>query len=68
LHHPQFRARRLPCNAPPSTALRANPICGLIALRACNQMVAIKVLDLRDDCPGWRVKTRMTNSSSCPSD
>jgi hypothetical protein len=44
---------------PPCSALRANQIYYLIAALAYDLMVAIKLLDLNDDCQGWRVKTLM---------
>jgi len=44
---------------PPCSALRANQVYYLIAALAYNLMVAIKLLDLNDDCQGWRVKTLM---------
>jgi hypothetical protein len=42
---------------PPCSALRANQIYYLIAALAYDLMVAIKLLDLSDDCQGWRIKT-----------
>lgn len=44
---------------PPCSALRANQIYYLIAALAYDLMVAIKLLDLNDDCQGWRIKTLM---------
>lgn len=44
---------------PPCSALRANQVYYLIATLAYDLMVAIKLLDLQDDCQGWRVKTLM---------
>lgn len=44
---------------PPCSALQANQVYYLIAALAYNLMVAIKLLDLGDDCQGWRVKTLM---------
>ncbi|MCX8090708.1 MAG: hypothetical protein N3I86_07205 [Verrucomicrobiae bacterium] len=41
------------------SALIVNPIDYLIAALAYNLMVAIKLLDLTDDCQGWRVQTLM---------
>jgi len=37
----------------------ANQVYYLIAALAYDLMVAIKLLDLNDDCQGWRVKTLM---------
>jgi hypothetical protein len=47
----------LDLHRPPCSALMANQIYYLIAALAYDLMVAIKLLDLRDDCQGWRVKT-----------
>ena len=44
---------------PPCSALMANQVYYLIAAPAYDLMVAIKLLDLNDDCQGWRVKTLM---------
>ena len=44
---------------PPCSALRANEIYYLIAARAYNLMAAVRLLDLNDDCQGWRVRTWM---------
>jgi len=44
---------------PPGSALIANQICYLIAALAYDLMVAIKLLDLNDDCQGWRIRTLM---------
>ena len=44
---------------PPCSALQANQIYYLVAALAFNLMVAIKVLDLKDDCQGWQLKTLM---------
>lgn len=44
---------------PPCSALQANQVYYLIAALAYNLMVAIKVLDLKDDCQGWQLKTLM---------
>jgi len=44
---------------PPCSALRANEIYYLIAALAYNLMAAVRVLDLNDDCQGWRVRTLM---------
>ncbi len=44
---------------PPCLALRANQVYYLIAALAYDLMVAIKLLDLKDDCQGWQLKTLM---------
>ena len=44
---------------PPCSALIANQVYYLIAALAYDLMVAIKLLDLNDDCQGWRIKTLM---------
>ena len=44
---------------PPCSALRANEIYYLIAALAYNLMAAVKLVDLNDDCQGWRVQTLM---------
>jgi hypothetical protein len=49
----------LDLHRPPCSALRANQVYYLIAALAYNLMVAIKLLDLSDDCQGWRIKTLM---------
>jgi hypothetical protein len=49
----------LDLHRPPCLALIANQIYYLIAALAYDLMVAIKLLDLNDDCQGWRVKTLM---------
>ena len=49
----------LDLHRPPCSALRANQIYYLIAALAYDLMVAIKLLDLNDDCQGWRIKTLM---------
>jgi hypothetical protein len=49
----------LDLHRPPCSALRANQIYYLVAALAYNLMVAIKLLDLNDDCQGWRIKTLM---------
>jgi hypothetical protein len=49
----------LDLHRPPCSALRANQVYYLIAALAYNLMIAIKVLDLSDDCQSWRVKTLM---------
>jgi Transposase DDE domain group 1 len=47
----------LDLHRPPCSALLANQIYYLIAALAYDLMVAIKVLDLKDDCQGWQLKT-----------
>ncbi len=47
----------LDLHRPPCSALRANEVYDLIAALAYGLMVAIKLLDLKDDCQSWRVKT-----------
>lgn len=49
----------LDLHRPPCSALRANQIYYLIGALAYDLMVAIKLLDLNDDCQGWRIKTLM---------
>lgn len=49
----------LDLHRPPCAALIANQVYYLIAALAYDLMVAIKLLDLGDDCQGWRVKTLM---------
>lgn len=49
----------LDLHRPPCSALIANQIYYLIAALAYDLMVAIKLLDLNDDCQGWRIKTLM---------
>jgi Transposase DDE domain group 1 len=49
----------LDLHRPPCSALQANQIYYLIAALAYDLMVAIKVLDLKDDCQGWQLKTLM---------
>ena len=44
---------------PPCAALRANQAYYLIAALAYDLMVAVKALDLTDDCQGWRLRTLM---------
>lgn len=44
---------------PPCSALKANQAYYLIAALAYDLMVAVKVLDLSDDCQGWRLRTLM---------
>lgn len=49
----------LDLHRPPCSALIANQMYYLIAALAYDLMVAIKLLDLNDDCQGWRIKTLM---------
>lgn len=49
----------LDLHRPPCLALRANQVYYLIGALAYNLMVAIKLLDLKDDCQGWQLKTLM---------
>ena len=49
----------LDLHRPPCSALMANQIYYLIAALAYDLMVAIKLLDLNDECQGWRIKTLM---------
>ncbi len=49
----------LDLHRPPCSALRANQIYYLIGALAYDLMVAIKLLDLWDECQSWRVKTLM---------
>ena len=49
----------LDLHRPPCSALIANQVYYLIAALAYDLMVAIKLLDLADDCQRWRVKTRI---------
>ena len=49
----------LDLHRPPCSALIANQIYYLIAALAYDLMVANKLLDLNDDCQGWRIKTLM---------
>jgi len=49
----------LDLHRPPCSALIANQVYYLIAALAYDLMVAIKLLDLNDDCQGWRIKTLM---------
>jgi hypothetical protein len=44
---------------PPCSALRANQVYYLIGALVYDLMVAIKLLDLNDDCQAWRIKTLM---------
>lgn len=44
---------------PPCSALLANQVYYLIGALAYNLMVAIKLLDLKDECQGWQLKTLM---------
>jgi hypothetical protein len=65
---PWFREvlRGLDLHPPPCAALRANPIYYLIAALAYDLMVAIKLLDLNDECQGWRIKTLMKKRVMLP--
>lgn len=47
----------LDLHRPPCSALIANQVYYLVAALAYDLMVAIKLLDLADDCQSWRVKT-----------
>jgi hypothetical protein len=47
----------LDLHRPPCSALVANQVYYLIAALAYDLLVAIKLLDLNDDCQSWRVKT-----------
>ena len=49
----------LDLHRPPCSSLRANQVYYLIGALAYNLMVAIKLLDLKDDCQGWQLKTLM---------
>lgn len=49
----------LDLHRPPCSALIANQVYYLIAALAYDLMVAIKLLDLTDDCQAWRIKTLM---------
>lgn len=49
----------LDLHRPPCSALIANQIYYLVAALAYDLMIAIKLLDLSDDCQSWRVKTLM---------
>ena len=49
----------LALHRPPCSALIANQIYYLIAALADDLMVAIQLVDLNDECQGWRVKTLM---------
>ena len=51
---------------PPCSALMANQIYYLIAALACDLMVAIKLVDLKDQCQGWRMKTLMKKRVRLP--
>jgi hypothetical protein len=44
---------------PPCAALIANQIYYLVAALAYDLMAAIRLLDLGDDCQGWRIRTLM---------
>ena len=47
----------LDLHRPPCSALIANQVYYLIGGLAYNLLVAIKLLDLGEDCQGWRLKT-----------
>jgi len=49
----------LDLHRPPCSSLRANQVYYLIGALAYDLMVAIKLLDLKDDCQGWQLKTLM---------
>lgn len=49
----------LDLHRPPCSALIANQIYYLIAALAYDLMVAIKLMDLNDECQSWRIKTLM---------
>jgi hypothetical protein len=49
----------LDLHRPPCSALMANQIYYLIAALAYDLMVAIKLMDLKDESQGWRMKTLM---------
>jgi hypothetical protein len=49
----------LDLHRPPCSALAANQIYYLIAALAYDLMVAIKILDLKDEVQGWQLKTLM---------
>jgi len=49
----------LDLHRPPCSALIANQIYYLIAALAYDLMMAIKLVDLNDECQGWRMKTLM---------
>jgi len=44
---------------PPCASLMANRIFYALAMLAYNLLMAIKVLELPDDCQGWRLKTML---------
>jgi hypothetical protein len=56
----------LDLHRPICSALRANQIYDLIAALAYDLLIAIKVLDLSDDCQSWRVKTLMKKMVMLP--
>jgi hypothetical protein len=49
----------LDLHRPPCASLRANQVYYLIGALAYDLMVAIKLLDLKDECQGWQLKTLM---------
>ena len=56
----------LDLHRPPCSSLRANQVYYLIAALAYDLMIAIKLLDLSDDCQSWRVKTLMKKMVMLP--
>jgi hypothetical protein len=56
----------LDLHRPPCSSLQANQVYYLIAALAYNLMIAIKLLDLSDDCQSWRVKTLMKKMVMLP--
>jgi hypothetical protein len=56
----------LDLHRPPCWALRANQVYYLIAAVAYNLMIAIKLLDMSDDCQSWRVKRLMKKMVMLP--
>ena len=49
----------LDLHRPSCSNLRANQVYYLVGALAYDLMVAIKLLDLKDDCQGWQLKTLM---------
>jgi hypothetical protein len=47
---------------PPCASLMANRVFYALAMIAYNLLMAIKVLELPDDCQGWRLKTMLKRS------
>ena len=56
----------LDLHRPPCSNLLANQVYYLIAALAYNLMIAIKLLDLPDDCQSWRIKTLMKKMVMLP--